>query len=95
LYKHKRKSHREKQRQLDQDPAGLKGETCEFCSSIFTRKDLYYKHANDAHKDLVIISLNSCFDDCSKKLGSFTEEENIFIICKTFLLLSAVALEIG
>ena len=64
LYKHKRKSHREKPPQtlLEQS---LRGETCEFCPQSFTRKDLYYKHANDAHKDSLAEAWVSC-PDCHK-----------------------------
>jgi hypothetical protein len=44
---------------------GSNGENCEFCPAIFSRKDLYYKHVNDLHQDLIGDTWEAC-PDCSK-----------------------------
>ena len=39
-----------------------KGETCNFCSSFFSRRELYYRHVNKDHLDVISQTWNACVE---------------------------------
>ncbi len=58
LNNHLEKSHR-KVANILVEP---KGETCSYCSMFFSRKELYYRHCNEDHVDLISQTWNPCVE---------------------------------
>ena len=63
LNSHTEKSHRRKASATVDESNG--GESCNFCHLYFTRRDQFYKHANDVHTDEICDTWVSC-QDCGK-----------------------------
>lgn len=54
-------SHRKKSA-MGEDEMSSRGQSCDFCEQYFSRRDQYYKHVNDQHRDEVEDTWISCFD---------------------------------
>lgn len=69
LNNHEEKSHRQNVGGGNVEDPGLKGETCNFCPMVFSRREQYYRHVNDDHVDMISESWIPCVD-CQKYFPS-------------------------
>lgn len=63
-YRHRKKA---QLRGMPCNPEGL--EFCDICNMSFVRKEAYYKHANELHKDLISLSWVQC-EECYRHYPS-------------------------